>query len=268
MRSLLLAAHAAVSALRSLADAISDRARWRALRPSHRCRLLAGAAAGLAHMHAHGAYHGDVKSHNILLTDRRRTSTAAAAAAAAAAAGPANRDVEAVAQICDLGSARFVGTSAQGAAAAAAAAGAEGDVGGTAGYASPEVLAGGAPTAEGDALGWASDVWSFGVVLWEAMADLSAAAAAAATGGEEAAAAARCIIPSNGFAAVTAEKALERLRAGERLPIPCDDAASEEAVLPPMFGRLLRQCWELEPQRRPRMQQVADIVSKSSFCSW
>jgi len=87
---------------------------------------------GLAHAHAHGIVHRDVKPANVLLEDGRGTSV----------------------KLFDFGLALMHEEESLTA---------HGDIPGTLAYISPERL-------RGEAAGPAADVWSTGVLLWEALA--------------------------------------------------------------------------------------------------
>jgi hypothetical protein len=113
----------------------------RTLREALRTGALSGSDAvevaaqvldALAHAHRAGIVHRDVKPSNVLLEDRE----------------------EIAVRLLDFGLAQFDGADTLTAV---------GDVPGTLAYISPERLAGGDATPE-------SDVWSVGVVLWEALA--------------------------------------------------------------------------------------------------
>ncbi|KAJ4457966.1 putative Serine/threonine-protein kinase EDR1 [Paratrimastix pyriformis] len=95
---------------------------------------------------------------------------------------------------------------------------------GTPAWSAPEVL-------RGDRSGLPSDVYSFGVVLWELIT--------------------RRPLGRGASPAVMMTVARE----DGRLPIP---SASE---CPPIFSDLMRQCFEADPEKRPSMQQLVDLLS-------
>ncbi|XP_065841366.1 fibroblast growth factor receptor-like [Oscarella lobularis] len=76
-----------------------------------------------------------------------------------------------------------------------------------------------------------SDVWSFGVVMWEI-----------------------CTLGSFPYSAVSTKDLLSHLRAGERLARP--DNCSEK-----LYG-MMSECWCAEPERRPAFSALAEDLGK------
>ncbi|XP_025094561.1 LOW QUALITY PROTEIN: mitogen-activated protein kinase kinase kinase 20-like [Pomacea canaliculata] len=75
------------------------------------------------------------------------------------------------------------------------------------------------------------DTWSYGVVLWELLTKE---------------------VPFNGIEGI--QVAWLVVEKGERLMIPSE--------CPPLFARLMRQCWELEPKKRPSLKQILQVVEQ------
>ena len=76
-----------------------------------------------------------------------------------------------------------------------------------------------------------SDVWSFGVVLWE-MFSLAK-------------------VPYAGL--IVDEEFIRRLENGYRMEKP--------ELMPQDIGRLMASCWKQEPRHRPTFSQLADTLS-------
>ncbi|XP_050419090.1 mitogen-activated protein kinase kinase kinase 20 [Patella vulgata] len=75
------------------------------------------------------------------------------------------------------------------------------------------------------------DTWSYGVVLWELLTHQ---------------------VPFNGIEGF--QVAWLIVEKGERLTIP--------STCPPCFARLMRQCWEMEPKKRPSFKQILMDLDK------
>ena len=87
-----------------------------------------------------------------------------------------------------------------------------------------------------------------GVVLWEMMRDLCAQGTGAPV--------------QNQFAGLSSSLALERLRAGDRLPLPLSTADPTVAgrAVPAAFNSTLKDCWSFIPANRPTAATVADSM--------
>ena len=88
---------------------------------------------------------------------------------------------------------------------------------------------------EDDEFSTASDVWSYGVVLWEMYYPKS--------------------IPYEGINTTT--KLGMKLGGGLRLPIP--------EAYPPTVEKIMKACWQKDPPKRPSFVLVAQVLSSLAF---
>ncbi|CAN0450047.1 unnamed protein product, partial [Phaeothamnion confervicola] len=116
------------------------------------------------------------------------------------------------AKICDLGSAEALPAGGNGLLFAQT---------GTSGWAAPEVFAGGG-------YGTPADVFSLGIVVWEAFAGAAA---------------------ENPLCGLAGECYAEAIEGGLLPPVPCS--------APPAAARIMRDCWLLHPSERPAAAEVA-----------
>lgn len=92
-----------------------------------------------------------------------------------------------------------------------------------------------------------SDVWSFGVVLWEMF---SFGASPAMAGCEDFFTSQDPSITAQQFATW-----IKKLEQGDRLPCP-------EACLPIIYSQLMLPCWTNDPEHRPNFKQLQEMQSK------
>ncbi|KAG5179882.1 kinase-like domain-containing protein [Tribonema minus] len=178
-----------------------------------RLDVLRQAARGLAALHARRICHRDIKSHNVVIALRSGGS-----------GGGGSGDGSAwVAKIADLGSAAVLDGSGR----------VTGEVG-TSGWSAPEVFSGGP-------YGAACDVFSCGVMVWEA---------AGAWG-----------VPDNPLCGVTEEEYVLELAGGARPPVQARNCYGLSADA---YGALLRRTWAQDPAARPTAaeleRELAELV--------
>lgn len=177
----------------SLFNLIRNASAWDVMPRAARIALLSDAACGLTALHEANFAHLDIKSHNILV-DRKESGVW-------------------VAQLCDLGSACCV-TS-----------GLPPPPEGTSGWTAPEILDPSSVQPRADPR--LADVFSFGVVIWEAVSGPVADHPLCGLAGDD-----YCV----------------EVACGVRPIFP--DAASPEAML-------AERCWKFEAKDRPAITEVA-----------
>ncbi|ETW08558.1 TKL protein kinase [Aphanomyces invadans] len=167
---------------------------WPSIRLEQKRYIALQIACALAYLHQANIVHRDIKSHNILLS------------------GVGSDGVMPTAKLCDLGSA-FVYTGVKPC-----------EEVGTSGYIAPEV-------AGGHEYSYPSDIWSFGVFLWE------------------------LVTPSaypNPFVGLSSDAFVDKVTCGTR---PTLEFAGECAPI-------LEECWRLIPSERPTADAlVAELTA-------
>ncbi|KDO32829.1 TKL protein kinase [Saprolegnia parasitica CBS 223.65] len=181
-----------------------DRPTWALVTPVQKGYLALQVACALAYLHEERIVHRDLKLHNVLLVAPIEDSTSVPEA-----------------KLCDFGSAIRLGASKAT------------DAMGTSGYTAPEVFS-------GDGYTYPSDIWSFGIFLWELF----------------------CPYPnphSNPFAGVAPDDFIAKATHGLRPHLPSTLGG---------YGHVIEECWRLIPSERPAatslIATLADLLPSST----
>ncbi|OQR97109.1 kinase [Thraustotheca clavata] len=167
---------------------------WSSVNQTQKVYIALQIACALAYIHEINVLHRDIKLHNILLSETFKATHSAP-----------------IAKLCDFGSAILLRD------------GKINEPVGTSGYTAPEVFT-------GDGYSLPSDIWSFGILLWEILSPY----------------------PNphpNPFTGIANDVFLHKVTNGERPHL--DSSIS-------LYTRLIEECWRLIPSERPT---AADIVA-------
>ncbi|KAG5178184.1 kinase-like domain-containing protein [Tribonema minus] len=183
---------------------------WREVTPEMRHRLLCDVAQGMQYLHDRNVYHRDLKSHNVLLTDDWR------------------------AVLTDFGMSKTCSaiTAATHAKSTYA--------GGTLAWTAPEVFKPRVGGGHRSNFTFKSDVYSYGIVVWEVLVADAARAAPQAR---------RWIQQQMG------ELVAAVLR-GDQPPLPADSVSDANVARAASHEALMRRCLAAEPEARPSFREA------------
>ncbi|OQR98986.1 protein kinase [Achlya hypogyna] len=171
---------------------------WSAVTQVQKGYIALQIACALAYLHQKKILHRDLKLHNVLLSDALDDNTSIPQA-----------------KLCDFGSAVLMGDAKIT------------EASGTSGYTAPEVLT-------GDGYSYPSDVWSFGIFLWEILSPH----------------------PNphpNPFVGIGPDAFVDKATRGIRPHLhPCLGA----------YGRLIEECWRLIPSERPVAAELVPSLAQ------